>query len=74
MSIHYKETQYGFEYGAAEITRIWSDKGRVCIGIETPRENLDVYVTRTGMVRVFSHRKGTARAEWKSPHVKGGGE
>ena len=35
--IHYRETEYGFEYGNAIVTRLFSDikKGWITIGIES---------------------------------------
>lgn len=57
--MHYKETAYGFEYGPAIVTRMFSDekKGWVTIGIGTPKykgnESLQVYITKTGKVRIF---------------------
>lgn len=58
--IHFKNTDYGFEWGAATIERRFSDKKRewVVLGITTPRDALQVYVTKTGKVRVFSNRLG----------------
>jgi len=73
--MHYKETRYGFEYGAANVTRMFSDekKGWVTIGLETPRHSrgkeLQVYVTRTGKVRIFD-RTG----EWLPPKKTKQGE
>jgi hypothetical protein len=69
--MHYKETQYGFEYGAARIQRICSDekKGWVTIGVETPKykghDTIQVYITRTGKVRIFSKD-----GEWKNTKAK----
>jgi hypothetical protein len=65
--MHYKETKYGFEWGAAEVTRCFSDaKGWVTLLLETPKhkggKSLQIYVTKTGKVRIFS-----ARGEWKAP-------
>jgi hypothetical protein len=61
--MHYKETRYGFEYGAAKVERIFSDekKGCVILGIETPKHKhgLQIYVTKTGKVRIHS-----AVGEW----------
>ena len=53
--MHYKETKYGFQYGALSIERHMSDdkKGWVIIGLKTPKCELDVYVTKTGKVRIF---------------------
>ena len=52
--IHYKETQYGFEYGAASIIRAYSDdkKGWVAFDLKTPMDNIVIYVTKTGKVRI----------------------
>jgi hypothetical protein len=63
VQVHYKETDYGFEYGSAKVTRFHSDpkEGWVIIGIDTPKIKLQVYVTKTGKVRVFNN------GEWLSP-------
>jgi len=65
MTTHYKETQYGFEYGSAKVSRLFSDekKGWVTIGVTTPKypHGIQVYVTKTGKVRI--HSKG----EWTPP-------
>jgi len=64
--IHFKETRYGFEFGAARVLRYFADKakGSVTLGIQTPKhENgVQVYVTKTGKVRVFDER-----GEWTPP-------
>lgn len=61
--IHAAETTYGFEYGSAKVERFHSDtkRGWVIIGIKTPKTELQVYVTKTGKVRVFS------KGEWTPP-------
>jgi hypothetical protein len=63
--IHYKLVPYGFEYGPAIVTRISSDdkKGWVVISVETPKQSIQVYVTKTGKVRVHDSRGG----EWEKP-------
>lgn len=45
-------TRYGFEYGAAKVSRLASHKGYVVVGFETPRQRLDITVTPTGLIRV----------------------
>ncbi len=52
--IPFAELQYGFQYGAAKVTRLFSDekKGWVTLGIETPKQTIQVYVTKTGKVRI----------------------
>ena len=63
MIIPFENTQYGFNYGAAEITRILSDKktGHVTLGLKTPKRAIQIYVTKTGKVRIFSN------GEWTPP-------
>ena len=51
--IRYEETKWGFNYGAAEIERLLNDKGRVVIGLRTPRRSLQIQVTKTGLIRVW---------------------
>ena len=64
--IHHVETKYGFEYGSASVERMFSDerKGWVTIQITTPKHKsgIQVYVTKTGKVRVFSEGE-----EWQKP-------
>ena len=52
---HYRQTNYGFEYGAAKVSRVCSDykKGWVVLEISTPRALVQVYVTRTGMIKTY---------------------
>jgi len=62
-AIPYAELQYGFQYGAAKVTRVCSDdqKGWVVLGIETPRQQIQVYVTKTGKIRIFENNVELAR-------------
>ncbi len=66
--VHYAETRYGFEYGAAEVTRLAShpEKGWAVVSIrprDVPRKRHDaqevqVCVSKTGKVTVFvGHEK-----------------
>lgn len=52
--IKYKELQYGFMYGDATISRVASDmkKGWIVLELETSKEKLQIYVTKTGKVRI----------------------
>jgi len=54
MSIHYTETKYGFDWGAAKVQRCCSDdkKGWVLLLIETQKAAIQIYVTKTGKLRV----------------------
>ena len=53
--VPYSETTYGFTYGAANVVRIHSDdtKGWVILLLKTPKKRLQIYVTKTGKVRIF---------------------
>lgn len=53
--VPYSETTFGFIYGAAELIRIHSDdsKGWVILQLKTPKQRLQIYVTKTGKVRIF---------------------
>lgn len=56
MSATGRDTPYGFEWGAAEVTRIASHHGAVAIGVKGARSKrrVEVYISPTGRsVRVF---------------------
>lgn len=55
MKIPYRDTDYGFDYGSAKVTRIASneDLGWVVVEIETPKTRVQVYATKTGQVRLY---------------------
>lgn len=59
-----ESTQFGFKWGSLEVQRYCSDEGKgwVALGLITPRARLQVYVTRTGKVRVYND---TTRKELK---------
>ena len=71
MSQHYAETKYGFEWGAADISRCFSDdrKGWVTLLLKTKKHpiGIQIYVTRTGKVRIFD-----GDCEWPAPKKKRG--
>lgn len=52
-SSHYRETQFGFDWGTAKVTRLFSHNNMIAIGVDTPRQSIHVYVTPTGKIRVF---------------------
>lgn len=56
-------TEFDFNWGAAEVSRLFSNnaKGWVTVGIKTPKGEIQVYVSKTGKIRV--HDK--SGAEWK---------
>jgi len=71
--IHYKEIEYGFEYGSAKITRLFSDtkKKWITLGLETPKykgnKGIQIYITKTGKVRIHD-----TTGEWTAPQRKTG--
>jgi len=70
MSFYFEETEYGFDWGPAKITRIFSDdrKGWVTLGLSTPKysdHGIQIYVTKTGKVRIHD-----PRGEWIPPSKK----
>jgi hypothetical protein len=60
--IEFKDLPCGFQWGAAKVERLFSDdeKGFVTLGIETPKGQIQVYVTKTGKIRVH----GQDGREW----------
>jgi len=64
--MHYAETKYGFDWGAAKIERCCSDerKGWVLLTIKTPKypDGIQVYVTKSGQLRIHDEK-----GEWLPP-------
>ena len=58
--INCNQIPYGFEYGSAKVTRAMSDrvKGWVVLMVETPKATIQIYVTKTGKVRVYDYKGG----------------
>lgn len=60
--MHYKETEHGFEWGAAKLVRLATneDAGEVVFGITTPRRSqcVQIHVTKAGNLRVFKVASG----------------
>jgi len=52
--MRYEETKYGFNYGALDIERTCSDekKGWIVITLRTKKISIQVYVTKTGKIRL----------------------
>ena len=49
-----KLTEYGFQFGSASVERCMSvGKGAVVVTVTTPKAKLDVYVTKTGKMRLY---------------------
>jgi hypothetical protein len=56
--IDHKNTKYGFNWGAAKIERrcCSSEEGWIDLAIITPRDEVHVYVTKTGKVRLYNKK------------------
>lgn len=71
MSVKYSELPYGFQYGDAIIERFFSDdkKGWITLGLKTSKysnhNHIQIYVTKTGKVRIFD-----SNGEWIKPEKK----
>lgn len=65
--IKYQPTVYGFIYGNAEVERIFSDEktGKVFMSLKTSNDELQISVTKTGKIRIFSKKYITEIKEWK---------
>jgi hypothetical protein len=50
---HSARTMSGFEFGAATVEAFTHDKRGNVIGVTTPRDSLQVFVTPTGKIRLF---------------------
>lgn len=52
-------TAFGFNFGAAEVTRSFSRDGAVWFSVKTPYRELQIYASPTGRsLRVFDYGKG----------------
>lgn len=56
--MRFEQTQFGFNYGAAEISRLASDeeKGWVVIRFKTAKASLQLYATKTGKIRIIDEK------------------
>ena len=52
--MHFKETEFGFEWGAAKITRAFSRDEWITLRLKTQKDTLQIYVTKTGKIRIHS--------------------
>ena len=56
---YFAETESGFKWGVTEIERSASlrsgtDKGTIVITCRTPKAEVELYVTKTGKLRIFN--------------------
>ena len=62
-----QQTQYGFTWNCATITRLASDdkKGWCYLGVRTPKDCIEIYITKTGKIRVYNAKDATDKKEMK---------
>lgn len=62
-----QETPFGFNWNCAKIERLASDdkEGWCYLGVTTPRACLEIYITKTGMIRVYNAKDQTNKKEMK---------
>ena len=46
-------TQFGFDWGAAKVERVCQHKGEVILSVKTPRQELEIRVTPSGLIRTW---------------------
>ena len=64
--MNYEETKHGFDYGAVSIRRCCSDEktGWVILSLKTSKKDLQIYITKTGKVRIYNYPN---EGEWCNP-------
>lgn len=62
-----QQTGYGFIWNCATITRLTSNdkKGWVYLGVVTPKDRLEIYITKSGKIRVYNAKDFTNKKEMK---------
>ena len=57
--IHFKKTTFGFEYGNAKVTRLFSneERGWVTLEVKSDKQAIQIYITKTGKIRIHSKGK-----------------
>ena len=63
--INLLDTEYGFEYGPAKVTRVahCDRKSWVILQLTTEKADIQIYVTKTGRVKIFPY--GSVKVENK---------
>lgn len=49
-------TPFGFDWGSAKVERWFKHKDSVTVGIRTPKDEIQIYITKTGKVRVWNKK------------------
>lgn len=63
-------TKYGFTFGPAEVTRLFSDRSGHFMTVETKRNRLDVHITPSGLIRTGLHKYDPANNTFSTTRPK----
>ena len=60
-----QRTPHGFDWNCAKIECLASDekKGWVYLGVTTPRDSIEIYITKSGKMRVYNAKDSTNKKE-----------
>ena len=60
-----RRTSFGFDWSCAKIECLASDekKGWVYLGVTTPRDSIEIYITKSGKMRVYNAKDSTNKKE-----------
>ncbi len=60
-----KETPFGFDWNCAKIERLASDekKGWMYLGVVTPKDRIEIYITKSGKMRVYNAKDSANKKE-----------
>lgn len=68
--VPFQITNYGFIYGAGEITRIHSNSktGQVILELKTSKENIQITINKTGKIKIHNSKGEEWKKEIKNDH------
>lgn len=55
-------TEFGFDWGCAQVSRLAHHNGHIIIGINTPKQSLTIRVTPSGLIRPEDVQKARKRS------------
>ena len=60
-----QRTPYGFDWSCAKIACLASGekKGLIYLGVTTPKDSIEVYITKSGKMRVYNAKDSTNKKE-----------
>ena len=60
-----QRTPHGFDWSCAKIECLASDekKGWIYLGVTTPKDSIEIYITKSGKVKVYTAKDSTNKKE-----------